>query len=295
MQHTKTAISRFLTSLLLIFSTLPVWGADKNTDEETIRNAATVLQAMLDGKTVSASTLASADCVVVLPSVKKAAFLVGGSGGRGPMSCRSGKNFTGKWSAPAMYTIGGASYGLQVGGSSTDFVILIMSPTAVNKVLDSKVKIGSDATAAAGSSGATTAGGAGGADMLTYGRAKGLFAGISLNGSSLAPDSDANQRLYGKPVSARVSSSLLTTSMAVMRAAAVAGLGLWMCPRYHVSDLLASGALVPLLPDYGRPEIEIVALYPHRRQLSAKVRLFLDMLVERFAMEEHWRDAPPHR
>src|SRR5271157_1945284 len=132
MQHTKTAISRFLTSLLLIFSTLPVWGADKNTDEETIRNAATVLQAMLDGKTVSASTLASADCVVVLPSVKKAAFLVGGSGGRGPMSCRSGKNFTGKWSAPAMYTIGGASYGLQVGGSSTDFVILIMSPTAVN-------------------------------------------------------------------------------------------------------------------------------------------------------------------
>src|SRR5271170_1083093 len=99
----------------------------------------------------------------------------------------------------------------------------------------------------------------------------------------------------GNPVSARVSSSLLTTSIAVMRAAAVAGLGLWMCPRYHVSDLLASGALVPLLPDYGRPEIEIVALYPHRRQLSAKVRLFLDMLVERFAMEERWIDVSTAR
>jgi DNA-binding transcriptional LysR family regulator len=99
----------------------------------------------------------------------------------------------------------------------------------------------------------------------------------------------------GKPVSARVSSSLLTTSIAVMRASAVAGLGLWMCPRYHVSDLLASGALVPLLPDYGRPEIEIVALYPHRRHLSAKVRLFLNMLVEGFAMEERWIDVSSAR
>jgi DNA-binding transcriptional LysR family regulator len=94
----------------------------------------------------------------------------------------------------------------------------------------------------------------------------------------------------GKPVSARVSSSLLTTSIAVMRAAAVAGLGLWMCPRF-----LASGALVPQLPDYGRPEIEIVALYPHRRQLSAKVRLFLDILVERFAVEERWIDVSSAR
>ena len=99
----------------------------------------------------------------------------------------------------------------------------------------------------------------------------------------------------GKPVSARVSSSLLTTSIAVMRASAVAGLGLWMCPRYHVSDLLASGALVPLLPDYGRPEIEIVALYPHRRQLSAKVRLFLDMLVNQFAKEQRWADTASDR
>jgi DNA-binding transcriptional LysR family regulator len=99
----------------------------------------------------------------------------------------------------------------------------------------------------------------------------------------------------GNPVSARVSGNLVTTSLAVMRTAAAAGLGLWLCPPYTVSDLLASGALVPLLPDYGRPEMEIVALYPHRRQLSTKVRLFLDMLVERFAEEQRWLDATPDR
>jgi DNA-binding transcriptional LysR family regulator len=96
-------------------------------------------------------------------------------------------------------------------------------------------------------------------------------------------------------VAARVSGNLLTTSVAVMRATALAGLGMWLCPPYIVSDLLASGALVPLLPDYDRPEMEIVALYPHRRQLSAKVRLFLDMLVDRFAKELHWLDATPDR
>jgi DNA-binding transcriptional LysR family regulator len=95
----------------------------------------------------------------------------------------------------------------------------------------------------------------------------------------------------GNPVAARVSGNLTTTSIAVMRAAALAGLGPWMCPPYIVSDLLASGALVPLLTDYGRPEMEIVALYPHRRQLSAKVRLFLDRLVAQFAEEQRWATA----
>ncbi|MBO0737650.1 MAG: LysR family transcriptional regulator [Alphaproteobacteria bacterium] len=99
----------------------------------------------------------------------------------------------------------------------------------------------------------------------------------------------------GNLVAAHLSGNLLTTSIAVMRATALAGLGLWLCPPYIVSDLLASGALVPLLPDYDRPEMEIVALYPHRRQLSAKVRLFLDMLIDRFAAEEQWRDAPHDR
>jgi DNA-binding transcriptional LysR family regulator len=99
----------------------------------------------------------------------------------------------------------------------------------------------------------------------------------------------------GNPVSARVSGTLVTSSIAVVRTAATAGLGLWLCPPFIVSDLLASGALVPLLPDYGTPELEIVALYPHRRQLSTKVRLFLDMLVDRFAEEQRWLDATPDR
>src|SRR5271168_5606433 len=126
---------------------------------------------MLSDKSISSSLIAKADCIVVLPSVKKAAFLVGGTGGRGPMSCRGGKNFNGKWSAPAMYTIGGASFGLQAGGSSTDFVLLIMSQKGVDSILGGKTKLGSDATAAAGPSGVTSAGTVGGTDILTYGRA----------------------------------------------------------------------------------------------------------------------------
>ena len=118
------------------------------------------------------------------------------------MTCRGGKNFAGKWSAPAMYSIGGASFGMQVGGTATDFVLLVMAPRAVDKMLDGKTKVGSDMTAAAGP-GATSTGSVGGADILTYGRASGLFAGMSLSGSSLSPDDDANQRLYGSAVSAR--------------------------------------------------------------------------------------------
>jgi lipid-binding SYLF domain-containing protein len=200
MRHNKTAVVRWFTSLLLIFSTVPAWGADKDKDEETIRKAATVLQAMVGSKDVPASTVAKADCIIILPSVKKFAVGIGGTGGRGPMTCRGGNNFTGKWSAPAMYSIGGASAGLQIGGTAKDYVLLIMSPTTATKILDGKVKVGQDATAAAGSGVSASTGTA---DILTYARTSGLFAGISLNGASLDPDSDANQRLYGKPMSAR--------------------------------------------------------------------------------------------
>ncbi len=200
MSKTKTAITCLLASLLLIL-TLPAWGADKNKDEETLRNAATVLQAMLGSNDVPASVVAKADCVMILPSVKKFAVGIGGSGGRGPMSCREGKNFSGKWSAPAMYSIGGASAGLQLGGTASDIILLIMAPATVDKVLDGKVKVGSDATAAAGPGASAST--MGSADILTYSRTSGVFAGISLNGASLSPDSDANQRLYGKDLSAR--------------------------------------------------------------------------------------------
>ena len=185
--------------MFLVFVTMPLWSASKTDDEETIRNAANVLQAMLASKDVPTSVLAKADCVIILPSVKKFAVGVGGSGGRGPMSCRSGDNFSGKWSPPAMFTIAGASAGLQIGGSSTDYVLLLMGPKAVDAVVKGKSKIGSDVTAAAGPSGSTAS--TGSADVLTYARAKGLFAGVSLDGSTLDPDSEANQRLYDKPTS----------------------------------------------------------------------------------------------
>ena len=199
MLHTKKAAPRLLACLLLSLLTVPLWAADKASDEETLSNAANVLRAMLESNDVPASVLAKANCIIILPAVKKFAVGVGGSGGRGPMSCRLGKDFNGKWSAPAMYTIGGASAGLQIGGSSSDYVLLIMAPSAVQKVLESKTKVGQDMTAAAGTSGATTTGAEGGADILTYGRTKGLFAGVSLAGTTLDPDHDANQRLYGGP------------------------------------------------------------------------------------------------
>jgi len=202
MPHKKTAVLGLFTSMLLICSTVPVWGADKTKDEETIRNATTVLQAMVASNNVPLSIVAKADCIIVLPSVKKFAVGIGGSGGRGPMTCREGANYRGRWSAPAMYSIGGASAGLQLGGSSTDFVLLIMSPSAVDKVLNGKTKVGSDMSAAAGP-GASSTGSVGGADIFTYARSSGLFAGVSLSGASLSSDDSANQRLYDKSVSAQ--------------------------------------------------------------------------------------------
>lgn len=202
MTRIRMGMACLLASLLLGSFVWPVQADDSSKDEETLGNAATVLKGMLNDKSVPASLLAKADCVIVLPSVKKGAFIVGGTGGRGPMSCRGGKNFVGRWSAPAMYSIGGASVGLQVGGTATDFVLLVMAPAAVERMLGGKTKIGSDMTAAAGP-GATSTGSVGGADILTYGRASGLFAGISLSGASLSPDDDANKRLYGTAMSAR--------------------------------------------------------------------------------------------
>jgi len=175
---------------------LPVFAADKQKDEDTLRQANLVLQGLLNGNNISPTLLSKADCVLILPGVKKFGFGVGGSGGRGPLLCRSGQDFKGKWSSPAMYSVGGASIGLQVGGSSTDFVLLLMNPKVVNQVLNGKTKMGTDATAAAGPG--ATAASASDADILTYGRAKGVFAGVSLGGATVEPDNDANYRLYGK-------------------------------------------------------------------------------------------------
>jgi lipid-binding SYLF domain-containing protein len=180
--------------------TLPVFAGDKDKDEDTIRAANLVLQGLLNDKGISLEVLSKADCVLILPNVKKFGIGIGGSGGRGPLLCRLGENFEGKWSTPAMYSVGGMSAGLQIGGTSTDFVLLLMTPKVVNQILNGKTKMGTDATAAAGPG--ATAASATDADILTYGRAKGLFAGVSLGGASVDSDNDANQRLYGKTLTA---------------------------------------------------------------------------------------------
>ncbi|HEY2547796.1 MAG TPA: lipid-binding SYLF domain-containing protein [Candidatus Acidoferrum sp.] len=198
----KWCWQRFFLPFIFMALIVPAWGDDKSKDEETLKNATKVLSDMLSSDKVPADVLARANCVIVLPSVKKFGFGIGGSGGRGPMTCRGGKNFSGKWSAPAMYTIGGASVGLQVGGSSTDYVLFIMSQRGLEAMLKGKTKLGNEATAAAGPSGATNAGTVGGTDVLTYARASGLFAGTSLGGATLQADNDANQRLYDKAVNA---------------------------------------------------------------------------------------------
>ena len=185
---------------LVLGLAIPCLAGDKEKDEETFQKATALLESMLTDKAVPADILGKADCVIVLPNVKKGGFVVGGSGGRGAMSCRTGKDFSGKWSAPAMYHVGGVSVGLQIGGSSTDYVVLVMSQKGVDAVLTGKMKMGTDASVAAGPTGATSASTA---DMYTYGRAKGAFAGVSLGGASLDEDKDANKRLYGKPVEAK--------------------------------------------------------------------------------------------
>jgi lipid-binding SYLF domain-containing protein len=192
---------------------LPVLAGSKGKDEETLKNATNVLQKMLSDQNIPSDVIAKADCVIVLPNVKKGGFIVGGSGGRGPMVCRS--NSTGKWSAPAMFSIGGVSAGLQVGASSSDYVLLIMSEKGVNAILNGKTELGRDATAAAGPSGASAAS-VSDNDVLTYKEAKGLFAGVSLSGASLQPDNDANQRLYGRSITPQeiVQANAVPTPMA---------------------------------------------------------------------------------
>lgn len=190
----RRALASFLTSIVLV--TLPVLAADKQKDEDTLQQANIVLNDMLSDKNISPALLSKADCVLILPGVKKFSVGIGGSGGRGPLLCRGGQNFEGKWSAPAMYSVGGVSAGLQLGGTSSDFVLLLMDRKVVDQVLNGKIKMGADATAAAGPG--ATAAGATDADILTYGRTKGVFAGVSLGGASVEPDNEANYRLYGK-------------------------------------------------------------------------------------------------
>jgi SH3 domain-containing YSC84-like protein 1 len=154
---------------------------------------------------IPARLLDKAECVIVIPSVLKGAFIVGGSYGRGAMTCRSGKQFGGKWSAPSMMALEGGSVGFQLGAQATDFVFLVMNPRGATAILNSKVKIGGDVAAAAGPKGRDVQADTDvtlRAEMLTYSRSRGLFAGVSVEGSTLRPDNRANEDVYGKKISA---------------------------------------------------------------------------------------------
>jgi lipid-binding SYLF domain-containing protein len=181
---------------------------DKATAEQKrIQNANEALQEILNiPDNIPRDLLDKARCVIVMPSVLKAAFVVGGSYGRGTTMCRTGKDFTGPWGAPAMYRLEGGSVGFQIGGEATDFVFLVMNNRGVNSLLHSKVKLGADASVAAGPLGRDTSGDTDAylrAEILTYSRARGVFAGISLEGSTLRPDNEANRRIYGRRVAAQ--------------------------------------------------------------------------------------------
>ena len=176
-------------------------------ENKRIRVAGDVIKEILNvPEDIPHDLLNKAECVIVLPSVKKFAFGVGGSYGRGVMTCRSGAEFSGPWSAPTMMALEGGSFGFQIGGQATDFVLLVMNKRGADSILSSKVKLGGDMSAAAGPVGRNASAEmdiAMQAEILTYSRARGLFAGISLAGSTIRPDNDGNERIYGHGVSAK--------------------------------------------------------------------------------------------
>ncbi|PYU60365.1 MAG: hypothetical protein DMG55_10920 [Acidobacteria bacterium] len=196
-----------ISSLMaLALLALPLLAAGDKKETERLENCGEVIKEVMDiPDDIPQDLIDKAECLIVFPSVLKAAFVIGGSYGRGAMTCRTGEHFTGPWSAPTMMALEGGSIGLQLGGQATDFVLLVMNPRGARAILSSKVKLGADASAAAGPKGRTANASTDvtmRAEVLSYSRARGLFAGLSLEGSTVRPDHDANERIYGKKVEA---------------------------------------------------------------------------------------------
>jgi lipid-binding SYLF domain-containing protein len=189
-------------------------------EDERLSNAATAMQTILgENNGLPKSVLDQANCVLIFPSVKKVAIGIGGSYGRGALVCRSGAKMNGGWGAPAMYKLDQGSIGLQLGSTATDFVLVVMNQKGADQILNGKTKLGGNAAAAAGPTGAQATGynaDAMKADVLTYSRSKGLFAGVSLEGASMDTDDDANKDLYGKKISAK---EIISGGQAVIPAA----------------------------------------------------------------------------
>jgi SH3 domain-containing YSC84-like protein 1 len=181
-----------------MFAATAVFAANK--EQKRLENSGTVMQEVMGvPDNIPQELLEKAECIIVFPSVLKAAFVVGGSYGRGAMVCRTGEHFRGPWGSPAMYALEGGSVGFQLGGQATDLVLLVMNERGASSILNSKVKIGADASAAAGPKGRDASADTDAymrAEILSYSRSRGLFAGISLEGSTLRPDDDANEVIY---------------------------------------------------------------------------------------------------
>jgi SH3 domain-containing YSC84-like protein 1 len=200
-------IGSLLVALLLIVSTVSAETRETRKQEDRLKDAGVVMSEVLSmPDTIPHHVLDRTKCVVIVPSVRKAAFVVGASYGRGAMVCRTGHDFTGPWGAPSMMAVEGASFGFQAGVEATDFVFLIMNEHGASSLLASKVKLGGDVAAVAGPVGRDAQADTDAymrAEILTYSRARGIFAGVSLEGSTLRPDNDANWDLYGQKIKAR--------------------------------------------------------------------------------------------
>ena len=205
----KNLITCLLAVILIMQPTglVVARAANKDTDEDRLKDCGAVLKEILDiSDNVPQELLDRADCVVVYPSVLKAAFLIGGSYGRGAMTCRKGRNFTGSWGAPTMMALEGGSFGFQIGGQATDFVLLVMNESGARGILAGKVKLGGDASIAAGPVGRDASAETDvtlRSEILSYSRSRGLFAGISLEGSTIRPDNKANKQIYGDRLDAK--------------------------------------------------------------------------------------------
>lgn len=199
-------MKKLIVCLLALLMSTMAFAAENEREADRVKDAGDVLKEILNiPDDIPQELIDKAECVIVLPSVKKGAFGIGGSYGRGVMICRSGPHYKGRWGAPALYALEGVSIGFQLGGQATDFVLLVMNPKGAESLLHSKVKLGADASAAAGPKGRTAEGATDivmTAEILSYSRNKGLFAGVSLEGSTLRSDGSANEKLYGKKLSA---------------------------------------------------------------------------------------------
>jgi len=200
-------MKKLIVCFVVLLMSVGAFAANDEHEQERVKDAGDVLKEILNiPDDIPQDLLDKAECLVVLPSVKKGAFGIGGSYGRGVMVCRSGEHYKGRWGAPALYALEGISIGFQLGGQATDFVLLVMNPKGATSLLTSKVKLGADASAAAGPKGRTAEGATDivmNAEILSYSRNKGLFAGVSLEGSTLRSDGSANEKLYGRKLSAK--------------------------------------------------------------------------------------------